>query len=112
MYVPLWISIVANTILGALASGPFLLAIIYIFGSSLKDILLGGLILVGIILAVVFVNYIIYRICKKKSSKAPVHADTKKIFINVIIIIGIFIILTASFFLFPDIWLLINDWWF
>ena len=55
-YVPLWLSIVVNAILGVVASGAFLLGLIYIGGlfsePTPKERLLGCFIMVGIFIII------------------------------------------------------------
>jgi hypothetical protein len=99
--------IILNVILSIIASYPVMLASLFIFGLFVKptimERLIGFIILVSTALLIVFFNYLLYKIDKKK-------AKNKKIKSNIIITLLIIILLAGSFFIFPNIWL--NIWGF
>lgn len=115
-YVPLWLSILVNAILGVVASGAFLLGLIYIGGlfsePTPKERLFGCLIMVGIFVIIVLVNYVMYRVCKKKHNNDEVTAEKKRVRVSFIVVCAVLIICVLSFFVFTDAWIEINSWWF
>lgn len=99
--------VILNMILSIIASYPVMLSSLFIFGLFVKptiiERLIGFIILVSTALLIVFFNYLLYKIDKKK-------AKNKKIKLNIIITLLIIILLAGSFFIFPNIWL--NIWGF
>lgn len=99
--------VILNVILSIIASYPVMLASLFIFGLFVKptimERLIGFIIFVSTALLIVFFNYLLYKIDKKK-------AKNKKIKLNIIITLLIIILQAGSFFIFPNIWL--NIWGF
>lgn len=99
--------VILNMILSIIASYPVMLSSLFIFGlfvnPTIIERLIGFIILVSTALLIVFFNYLLYKIDKKK-------AKNKKIKLNIIITLLIIILLAGSFFIFPNIWL--NIWGF
>lgn len=115
-YVPVWAAILVNSILGIIASAPFLLAVIFMFGlfksPTTGERLIGFLIIAGIIAVIFLVNYVVYRFFKKRGAGKRLNIDPGKRIVYGIIVFVILLLLVLSFFLFPDLWLFLNGWWF
>ncbi len=99
--------IILNIILGIIASYPVMLASLFMFGLFVKptnlERLIGLIILISTILLIIFFNYLLYKIDKKK-------AKNKKIGLYILITLIVIILFTGSFFIFPDAWF--NIWGF
>ncbi len=115
-YVPLWLCIMVNALLGIPASGLFLAALVYTFGlfnpPSDTERIQGILMFAGLIVGVIGANAIAFAVCRRLGNESREAPDKKKVIIRLLIATGVFILIGGSFFLFPDLWLLFNGWWF
>lgn len=115
-HVPLWLCIIVNAAAGMAFSGLLLAAIVYTFGlfapPSDSERLLGILMFAAIIFGIIAVNAITFFICKKMRKPPCETPNKKKIIVRGLIIAAILALTVLSFFLLPDLWLLLNGWWF
>lgn len=115
-YVPIWLCIIVNAAAGMAFSGLLLCALVYTFGlfssPSGSERILGILMFAAIIFGIIALNAITFFICKKVRKSPCDDPNKKKIIIRALIIAAILALTVLSFFLLPDLWLLLNGWWF
>lgn len=115
LYVPFAIAVTINILSGLLASGPFLIGLVFLGGffsePTSKERLIGLLIMSAIIIAAIAVNYLTFKICQYKRRNKIKPASNKSV-LKGLIIIAVFIICVMSFYIAPDVWLWLNGWWF
>lgn len=97
--------VILNVILSIIASYPVMLASLFIFSlfvkPSLIERIIGFIILISTVLLIIFSNYLLYKLDKKKGKN-------KKVKLCITITLLIIILLAGSFFIFPNVWL--NIW--
>lgn len=113
-YVPMWLCLLVNILVGIVLSVLFLFAVICIFGlfnsPTAGDRAIGIGIFAGMAVLVWFANFILYKVCKSKRSERAVTAKASAI--RWVIVAAVLIVLTLSFFILPDLWLVFNGFWF
>ncbi len=97
--------VILNVVLSIIASYPVMLSSLFIFGlfvqPSIIERIIGFIILIATALLIVFFNYLLYKLDKKK-------AKNKKVKLCILITLLIIILFAGSFFIFPNAWL--NIW--
>lgn len=104
-----------NSILGLLASGPLLIVMILMVGlvspSKAMERIEGVLVLAAVVLVFVAANYLLYRLLKRKKGK-ECQTDNRKIFLRFLLFFAAVTAGIAAPFIFQEIWLFLNGWWF
>jgi len=115
-YVPMWLCVITNIILGLGASFTIMMSALFFFGMfetpSVRERIIGVLILLGTVAIILVVNYILYRICRKNKKESKSDVGKKGTCIRFVVILLIIVILGFSFFISGDLWAWLNGWWY
>lgn len=113
-YVPMWLCLLVNILVGAVLGGLLPIAFIYTFGlfspPSAEERAIGIGAFAGMAVLVWLANFILYKVCKSKRSEQTVTAKASAV--RWVIVAAVLIVLTLSFFILPDLWIAFNSFWF
>ncbi len=113
-YVPMWLCLLVNIPVGIVLGGLFPFALLNTFGffgsPTAKERAIGIGAFAGMAVLVCLANFILYKVCKSKRRERAVTAKASAV--RWIIVAAVLIVLTLSFFILDDLWLVFNGFWF